>query len=63
MMKDQVIDAFVAALLWEGVTHTQIEAAMSRVERLRLGEDLSSGSDEVRNVAQAMGQRFRAVKN
>lgn len=61
MMKDQVIDAFIAALLWEGVTEQQVDAALTALERLRLGEDFASGSKVVRTFAFARGARFRAL--
>lgn len=61
-MKEQRIDAFIAALLWEGVTEQQIDSAMTYIKHIRLGEDISRGSEEILTVAQIQGQRFRDME-
>lgn len=61
MMRDQVPDAFIAALRWEGVTEAQVDAALTRLENGRLGEDWSGGSEEIRDFAFEQGSRFRAI--
>lgn len=61
MMRDQVPDAFIAALRWEGVSEEQINAALTHIENARLGEDWSSGSKDVRDFAYKAGSRFRAL--
>jgi hypothetical protein len=42
MMKGQLLPAFIAALLAEGVEPTQIERAVGRVRSIRLGQSISS---------------------
>lgn len=45
MSRDQVITAFIAALLREGVDPGQIVEAVGRVRRIRLGQSIVGDAD------------------
>jgi hypothetical protein len=49
MMKDQVLPAFIAQLIAEGVEAKQIEQAVSGVRSIRLGESIT-GDDPLRRA-------------
>lgn len=47
MTRDQLVPAFMAALLAEGCSTRQIERAVARVRDLPLGASLSASAEEV----------------
>lgn len=61
MMQAQIIPAFIAALLAEGVQPERITNAVQRVQRLKLGESIDSNNELWRAFSNEQANRLKAV--